>query len=236
MEGFEGYQLDGHSALQEAHIQSCVINGTSPADWSTVIELSRKDASVIPAIGIHPQFILNAPESWKTLFLKFLDENDRCVIGEVGLDRRDKHLSFEQQLDAFSWQLRQACSRNLPISIHCLKAIGPMVDTLRTQSLPDRGLHLHAYNGPVELISELSEMRTYFSFSAQQLDYESPKIISRIRAVPLNYLLIETDDCYTGNPDILYYCYKKVASILGLSIEYLAERIEENFRAYFLAR
>ena len=167
-------------------------------------------------------------------FLQLIDSNPICAIGEIGLDRRDRNNNIEKQLDAFCWQLQQAHTRDLPVSIHCLKATGTLMDTLRTQDLPSCGVHLHAYNGPVELIPELVELGAYFSFAARQLDFNSKKIRSRICAVPIQRLLIETDTNCENDCSTLYNCYTAIAKIRETPVEELTECVAENFKTYFL--
>lgn len=215
-------------------LQYVIINGTSTTDWEATIEFAEKNSRVLPAIGLHPQKVQNAPDDWKTFFLQLIESNPICAIGEIGLDRKDRHNDVEKQLDAFCWQLQQAHARDFPVSIHCLKATGMLMDTLRTQDLPSRGIHLHAYNGSVELIPELVELGAYFSFAARQLDFNSKKIQDRICAVPIQRLLIETDANYRNDCSTLYHCYKAIAEIRNMPLEKLAETTAENFETYFL--
>ena len=239
---------DAHSHLPDNHSQygisgwdktrlvGSIINGVSPDDWSSVFEFTRKHSQTRPAIGLHPHSVYKAPNDWKKIFLELLDNNPICAIGEIGLDRRDPYeKTVEQQLDAFCWQLEQAHIRNLPVSIHCVKAIGLLMETLRSHDLPPRGIHLHAYAGPVELIPELDKLGAYFSFSARQLASQNAKVRDRICAVPTGRLLIETDEMFTDEGSSLVDCYTIVTEILGISIEQLAMNVEENFKRYFLA-
>ena len=233
------YQDQKLQSLNSTTQNSCeprytIINGTLPADWSPVIEFTQKYSDTLPAIGLHPQNVEGAPENWKETFAQFLDDNPKCSIGEIGLDRRHKNSSFEKQQDAFSWQLQQASERNRPVSIHCVKAIGMLMETLRTYDLRPRGIHLHAYLGPVELISELAKMGAYFSFAAKQLESNNLKVRDRIRAIPVNRLLIETDKIYKNNSSELRNCYVAIAEIREISFKQLANCVEENFKRYFL--
>ena len=177
------------------------------------------------------------------------------VVGEIGLDKWIEGYDLELQQAAFHWQLAQATTRNLPTSIHCLKAIGPLMETLRAAALPARGIHLHAYNGPVELIPELVELGTYFSFNAGQLKAGKSNVPERIRAVPDERLLIETDAPdmlpppelrafelpQAGNertlthPATLKCGYQAIATLRGSLLESLTEQVALNFQTYFLS-
>lgn len=239
--------------LREIDLKYAVVNGTSPSDWAAVLRLAQSALHMIPAIGLHPWQVNDAPADWQAQFLKALDCGAR-VIGEVGLDQWIEGHDLERQQPAFRWQLAQATQRNLPVSIHCLKAIGPLMDTLRREPLPKRGVHLHAYNGPVELIPELVELGAYFSFNAGQLRPEKSNAPKRMCAVPAERLLIETDapDMLpaTGlrsfdlpksarghaltHPATLIDGYTAIAHLRATPIESLRQQVASNFERYFL--
>lgn len=177
---------------ERINFKQAVVVSTCPKDWPQILQFCKHDARLIPAIGLHPWKVNNVPLNWQAQFLDALD-NGAQAIGEIGLDKWIEGYDIERQHAAFRWQLAQATKHNLPVSIHCLKAIDPLMATLRRVPLPARGFHLHAYNGAVELIPELVERGGYFSFNAGQLKVGSKKIIERIQAVPNDRLLIETD-------------------------------------------
>lgn len=242
-------------AVTEIGVRKSVVNGTAPADWPDIIESAATDPSVVPAIGLHPWNVNDAPDNWRASFKNALEEGVR-VIGEIGLDQWIEGHDIERQQTAFRWQLDQATTRNLPVSIHCLRAIGPMMDTLREVECPQRGLHFHAYNGSVELLDELLQMGTYFSFNAGQLKMHAKTVREVIRAVPKDRLLLETDapdmlpppelrpfelpDSADGrplnHPANLRRAYEAVAELRGCPLETLAEQVATNFNRYFLAR
>lgn len=229
-------------------IRKVICNGTSPQDWDRVLQLAKRDRRVIPAVGLHPWAVDEAPEDWKSRLLQALQAGAQA-IGEVGLDRWRTKNNFAAQHNAFDFQLKLATQFNRPISIHCLKATGPLMDILRSRPTPVRGIHLHAYSGPVELIPELVEIGTFFSFNAGQLVGSRPKVLERIRAVPDENILIETDApnflpepiyrafefcdsdrCHPGN---IQTAYQAIASVRGQSLPALTEQVESNFIRYF---
>ena len=239
--------------LREIDLKYAVVNGTSPADWPAVLQLAKSEPHMIPAIGMHPWKVNDAATDWQARFLQALDRGAR-VIGEVGLDQWIEGHDLERQQAAFRWQLAQATQRNLPVSIHCLKAIGPLMETLRREPLPKRGFHLHAYNGSVELIPELVELGAYFSFNAGQLRTGKSKAPERICAVPAERLLIETDapdmlphpelrsfnlpesdSCHVlTHPGTLIDGYTAIAEIRATPLESLRQLVASNFETYFL--
>ncbi|MEM8868063.1 MAG: TatD family hydrolase [Verrucomicrobiota bacterium] len=239
---------------QSIGLGQAVVNGTTPTDWPTVLELGSTKPHVIPAIGLHPWQVNHTPVDWRQHFIHALDHG-AAAIGEIGLDKWIAGHDIDRQQEAFRFQLAAATERNLPVSIHCLKAIGPLMETLRQNPLPARGIHLHAYGGPLELIPELLNHHCYFSFNAGQLNPERPEVAQRIRAIPDDRILIETDapsflpaseyQAYTlparadvstpNHPANLQRGYQAIAEIRGLSPQTLATQVETNFLHYFTA-
>lgn len=229
-------------------VRKVVCNGTKPEDWNRVLQLAVDDPRIVPAVGLHPWNVNSAPDGWKTTFVKALDAGAQ-VIGEVGLDRWIEGHDIEAQQDAFRFQLSAATQRNLPISIHCLRAMGPLMDTLRSVALPERGIHIHAYNGPIELIAELVALGTVFSFNSGQLRPDRPTVEKRIRAIPNDSILVETDapDFFPGDayqefrlinselchPGNIRRAYEAIARVRACPLEPFAEQVESNFIRYF---
>ncbi len=218
--------------LSQLPIRACVVNGTSEQDWPDVTTLCsdshpqlsslHPQLHLLPSYGLHPWNVGNASPHWRDTLLRTLDANPHAFIGEIGLDRwildrarpDDPRLtglrraSLDEQRDAFTWQLRLAAERNLPVTIHCLDAWGPLIDLLRTTPLPARGFLLHAYGGSAELAREFTTLGAYFSFNGYFLPpspptakchimYDtSPRVARRLevfRSLPLDRLLVETD-------------------------------------------
>ena len=65
-------------------------------------------------------FIFVNPD-WQKNLEGFLDQYPSAV-GEIGIDRWKPDISYEGQEEVFLAQLAMATERNLPVSIHCLKA------------------------------------------------------------------------------------------------------------------
>ncbi len=248
------HQAEIATTLSEINLKYAVVNGTSPADWPAVLKLAQSEPRIIPIIGLHPWEVNKALADWQAQFIDALDHGARG-IGEIGLDQWIKDYDLDRQQAAFRWQLAQATERNLPVSIHCLKAIGPLMETLRSDPLPKRGFHLHAYNGPVELISELVELGAYFSFNLGQLKTGKTKTPERICAVPAERLLIETDapnmlpsaelrsfelpasdnTQALTHPATLIDGYATIATVRATPLEFLRKQVATNFETYFLS-
>ena len=173
-------------------VTRCVVNGTSPKDWPKIALLAKTYPDlIIPSFGLHPW---QAPsDHWLDQLTTYLDITPHACIGECGLDRWIKNYDIENQCNIFISQLNLATERNLPMSIHCLKAWGLMLEILESKPLPNRGFLLHSYSGSAELIPRLAALGAYFSFSGYFLHERKQSIRNTFTKIPPERLLIETD-------------------------------------------
>mgnify|MGYP000853315794 CR=1 FL=1 len=236
------------SALDSIHCQGSIVNGTSPRDWQQVLDYCQDNPRALPAIGLHPWQVTTAPGNWQQAFLHALDKGVRS-IGEIGLDQWVEGHDIHKQQAAFQWQLKQAAERNLPVSIHCLRAIDPLMKALNSTPLPQRGVHVHALNVPVEAARKLIDQGSYFSFNTGQLKPNATHIYELIRAIPSDQILVETDspDCLPttdhrsfalsdpslNHPANLRAAYHALATLRGETFERFCIQVEKNFRRYF---
>lgn len=230
------YDAHRHFSTERHTAETAVLNGTSPDDWANVIAQAAEDPRIIAAIGLHPWAVHDAPNDWQMRFLKLIDRTD--AVGEIGLDCWIEGHDLKRQEAAFRWQLKQAAERNLPVSIHCLKASNALLHCLKESALPERGIHLHAFNGSAEQVSQFAGLGAYFSFHAGQFKPNAKKAPSAARAVPADRLLIETDAPDTLDGDdisaFLLKGYARIAELRDVSVESLSEQVADNFKRYFL--
>jgi TatD DNase family protein len=243
--------------LAKFGLQRMVVNGTEPEDWTAVETLARALPEVVmPSYGVHPWRVAEAGNDWFPRLQRMLDRARGPVgIGEVGLDRWIEDPAVELQETIFRAQLRLAAERNLPLTIHCLRAWGPLVQILREEELPARGFLIHSVGASPETIRELSFLGAYFSVSGPFGDPAKLKYQEALRAIPPDRLLIETDapdmlpppelrlasvvDAETGkelcHPFNLLCTYVFVREFLGLEDAELLLQVHENFHRFFLA-
>lgn len=240
------------AAVQRVNVVKMVVNGSGEEDWPAVLELARQHHRVIPAFGYHPWYVKERSPDWQQVLLRHLDAVPSAV-GEVGLDRWVKDYDLEQQQQVFAWQLRLAAERNLPVSIHCLQAWGPLLDTLRAEPRPACGFLLHSYGGAPDLVAPLAELGAYFSLPGYFAHERKARQREAFRQVPSDRLLIETDapdqllpperaeypltDATSGkpinHPANLGAVYRFTAELRNEPLETLARKVEENFQRLF---
>ncbi|MGP8234934.1 MAG: TatD family hydrolase [Limisphaerales bacterium] len=244
--------LDGiMAALQSEHITRMVVNGSSEADWPEVLGLARRFPQVLPSFGCHPRYVKECKAQWRENLLWHLEQVP-SAIGEIGLDRWIKDFDAAKQEEVFIWQWRLAAERNLPASIHCLRAWGRLLEILRAGPRPSRGFLLHSFGGAPELIPELTRLGAYFSLPGYFAHDRKARQRETFRRVPADRLLIETDapdqplpeernhfplvgpdGKPVNHPANLRAVYEFAGEFLGQPLEKLADQVEENFLRLF---
>lgn len=186
-----------YAAVEQARADGvglAMINGSAPADWDDVAALGRRDPRNRVSFGLHPWDVPTAPAGWEERLRAILLAHPAAGVGEMGLDRWVRDFDPVAQEAAFRAQLALAAELDRALTIHCVKAIGPLMDILRAAELPRRGFLLHSWNGPVELVPELARLGGYFSFSAYHLSPRKADLrVQFAGAIPRERVLVETD-------------------------------------------
>ena len=232
-----------------------VINGSSPADWADVAALAVRDPRNLPSFGLHPWDVPAAPAGWLDELRRVLLAHPAAGVGEMGLDRWIEGFDPDAQEAAFRAQLALAVELDRPLTIHCVRAIGPLMDILRSAAPPRRGFLLHSWNGPVELVPELARLGAYFSFSAHHFPERKAHLrVQFAAAIPPERILVETDapalcpapeyrvhelpasaeGVEQNHPSNLRRNLVELARTMGVTPEQAAARTGANFARLFL--
>lgn len=235
---------------QQAYgIEQSVVNGTCEQDWPEVIRLAAKHPRVVlPALGLHPWKVnLRSPKWFETLEQSVIAH--QTCIGEVGLDKWIPNHDIAAQKDCLSRQLALAAQHNLPLSIHCLKAWGSLIEILQSEPLPARGVHIHGFGGSREVLDQLLELPVYFSFCGYFLHPRKLKTLNLYQHIPLSRLMLETDapdmlppesyqiipDSSVNYPANIVSIAQGIAQLKNCSVDKIAKRTTKNFDDYFTA-
>ena len=238
--------------LARLGVTRAVVNGTREDDWPAVAALAREQPWIIPSFGLHPWHIATRSPDWLAHLREHLDAHPGAAIGEIGLDRWIAGHDPEAQREVFTAQLALAAERNLPVTIHCLRAWGPLWDIIRTHPLPVRGFLLHAYGGPAEMVRGFVKRGAYFSFNAYFLHDRKAAQRAVFQHLPIERLLVETDapdlrppDDQNPNPLLapdgtpinhpanLALAYTALANLRDIPAAELTDQVAHNFARLF---
>lgn len=270
---FSPHRAQVFADLASTGVIRLIVNGTCESDWPDVTALCAQfsapatGAVLTPSYGLHPWDVGNRTPDWQRTLLTHLDAAPSAALGEIGLDRwildsarpNDPRLAglrrapLDEQIEAFAWQLTLGAQRNLPTSIHCLEAFGPLLDTLRATPLPARGFLLHAYNGSTEMAKSFADLGAHFSFNGAFLDPRKTRLHQLYATLPADRLLVETDapamrlppalekfpplptpdGSHANHPANLATTYAALAQLRHTTVESLATAVAENATRLF---
>lgn len=205
--------LDGVLATAAAAgVIACAVNGTCENDWPAVLDLAARAPAPLalrPSLGIHPWRLGGVAPGWEGRLEAALVAHPGAGVGESGLDRAPKGLAAATpaaQAAALATHVDLALALHRPLSLHCVRATGPLTDLLSARAPFPAGVVLHAWGGSPDATARLARLGgVYFSVGARQLVAPPPrgeegraqpvsaKARAMLAAVPWGRLLIETD-------------------------------------------
>jgi TatD DNase family protein len=242
-ERFAGGIKDVLERGRNAGVKAMSCCGTCERDWQAVAELAETHPSIIPSFGLHPWFVMDRSPQWLDILEKYLVENQRSCCGEIGIDHACEEETFSVQESVFIEQLKLAARLGRPVTVHCRKAFGRLLELLKRAGGVFQGGLVHSYSGPPDLVKPLIESGLSISFSGSLTFPNSRRAHASAAVVSHDRLLIETD-----SPDIRPYQCASVLNepaniisvagtlsrILGVSIEEVAALTWNNSRGIFL--
>lgn len=174
------------------------VKGCREADWPRVIRIMESYEGIHPAFGLHPWFIAERSAEWLQTLEELLIRYPQASVGETGIDHAIEERDDADQEAVFLAQLGLAHRLERPVSIHCRKAWGRLIELLDKFGEFPRGMLIHCFGGSAEVAKELVRRGAYISFSGSITRPNNKRGGAAIRAVPDDRILIETDA-----PDIM---------------------------------
>lgn len=220
---------------REKGVEYFICNSTSPADWDSVLAISKKYKGVYVCFGVHPHYVENLPADWLEKLEGMLNLDKKIMVGEIGLDKKKTNLEFQKKV--FREQLILANKLKRPAHIHCVGCWGMLLgvfEDLKKDDLMPPKILLHSHHGSKELIPELmKKYNAYFSYSSIFVPMEHPKVQACLKSTPLDRLLIESDaPDLTPSPADIPDLMKKMGVITGHSVADLKKAIYKNAKEF----
>ncbi|PUZ48564.1 hypothetical protein GQ55_7G254800 [Panicum hallii var. hallii] len=117
------------------------------------------------------------------------------LVTSIGLDKgsRGRTIDFREQVEVFWRQLELAKELERPVSVHCVRAFGDLLEILKQTGPFPAGVLLHSYLGSADMVSGLANLGCYFSLSGFLTGMKSTKAKQMLKSIPLDRILLETD-------------------------------------------
>lgn len=194
-----------------------LVPGWDLASSAAAIELSRGDATLDPAAGIHPHDAASADDSTSSRIEELAHDPRVVAIGETGLDYDRAFSPREAQLANLRRHLALGRRLGKPVILHCRSRPGERDahdDLLRELAEAGAGTAdwapvagrppalLHSFSGPPDYAERALDLGLAISFSGLvfRRGEEASEAVARL--VPADRLLVETDSPYLSPPGV----------------------------------
>ena len=148
--------------------------------------------------------------------------NDELFIGEVGLDKVHKE-TFERQIEVFEEMIRLSESYRKPVIVHCVRAYSEIIE-VRKKMKATMPWVIHGFNSSVETMRQLLRYDMYISLG-EVLYRNENQAFKILKNIPTDRLFLETDVSGRDIRDV----YAKAAALMGCEVEFLENKIFENY-------
>lgn len=241
----DGFLLHGlEPALiraRAAGVRMMCCNGTHEGDWDYVLGLGRQHRDICVSLGLHPWYVEERSPDWLER-MEALVASHAVGIGEIGLDNALTRRNDEGQEEVFLAQMKLAARYGRPVTVHCRKAFGRLVELVAAMDKRPPHMLLHAYAGSHEMVPVFEKLGFHISICASITRPANRKARTACARVSPDRLLVETDspaiaplgkDFERNEPAFLPLIIQELAGLRGESPEELAVRTAANARKVF---
>lgn len=228
------------------------------------VRIAQSHDSVLAAVGIHPGEAVPLTKDVRKHLDELVGSKRVAAVGEIGLDYAHGRVDQEMQKELFKYQLSLAKDVHLPVNIHhSPDAHRDVIDIIKGEKNAGlRGI-VHGFKGNNVELRDWLGLGFYVSLGSDSLGLWESLFSSRssltdevVRAIPLEYLLTETDsmarmsvsrwklshDTPPGNgvadaevekfrqPSDVIDVVKKIAIITGRTVEDIAIATTANLK------
>lgn len=216
-----------------------ILNGTDPSSNREVLDLSAKYDNVHAALGYFYTIADEVTDEDIAILDGQLDDENVVAVGEIGLDYYYTKQNKNQQMVLFDKMLCLAEKHDLPVIVHCRKAMQDTLDMLKNHNAVGS---MHAYQGSAEMAWDFTKLGFYMGIGGSVTYTNNKRIRKVLEKVDITHLLLETDSPYMApevkrgeknTPQNLGYVIEKLADELDMSEDEVIGITTDNARKLF---
>ncbi len=223
-----------------AGVHLLISAGTSIERSRGVIGLAEHHASVVAAVGIHPDSADSATSTALDELAALIHHPRVVAVGEVGLDYYRDRVARPTQREVFRDQVRLARDAGLALVVHDRDAHDDVEHLLRDEGATR--VVLHCFSGSLEMALRCAAAGWMISMAGPLTFGKSAGLREVAARVPLDRLLVETDAPYLSpepfrgrrcEPAFLVHTAHALAEIREMDDDALAAALAQNARRVF---
>lgn len=219
-----------------------IVPSSSAQDIFDTDKFIKKYNDVYGYVGVFPEEVKDFSDKTLSDMEEIIKSNPKIIgIGEIGLDYYWDKSFKELQKEAFIKQIKFANQMNLPLNIHSREAHLDTLEILKKYNKNSTAI-MHCFSGSLEFARECIKEGIYIALGGVVTFKNAKKTKEVAKNIPLEYLLLETDDPYLApvpfrgkenQPMYVKYVAEEIANLRGITPEEVAKTSTENAKKIF---
>lgn len=219
-----------------------IVPSSSVQDIFDTDNFIKKYNDVYGYVGVFPEEVKDFSDKTLSDMEEIIKSNHKIIgIGEIGLDYYWDKSFKELQKEAFIKQIEFANQMNLPLNIHSREAHLDTLEILKKYNKNSTAI-MHCFSGSLEFARECIKEGIYIALGGVVTFKNAKKTKEVAKNIPLEYLLLETDDPYLApvpfrgkenQPMYVKYVAEEIANLRGITPEEVAKTSTENAKKIF---
>ena len=219
-----------------------IVPSSSAQDIFDTDKFIKKYNDVYGYVGVFPEEVKDFSDKTLADMEEIIKSNPKIIgIGEIGLDYYWDKSFKELQKEVFIKQIEFANQMNLPLNIHSREAHLDTLEILKKYNKNSTAI-MHCFSGSLEFARECIKEGIYIALGGVVTFKNAKKTKEVAKNIPLEYLLLETDDPYLApvpfrgkenQPMYVKYVAEEIANLRGITPEEVAKTSTENAKKIF---
>lgn len=219
-----------------------IVPSSSAQDIFDTDKFIKKYNDVYGYVGVFPEEVKDFSDKTLSDMEEIIKSNPKIIgIGEIGLDYYWDKSFKELQKEVFIKQIEFANQMNLPLNIHSRDAHLDTLEILKKYNKNSTAI-MHCFSGSLEFARECIKEGIYIALGGVVTFKNAKKTKEVAKNIPLEYLLLETDDPYLApvpfrgkenQPMYVKYVAEEIVNLRGITPEEVAKTSTENAKKIF---
>lgn len=236
---FDADREDIISAANETGISRILMPAIDSHTHEAMLAMEAEFEECTAMMGLHPCSVTDAYKKELEIVEEWLARRPFVAVGEIGLDFYWDKTFTEQQYAAFRYQCELALRFGLPICIHSRNAIDECIAVVK--EYPGLRGVFHCFSGDGRQAEDALSTGFYLGIGGV-VTFKNSGLDKVIGQVGLGRVILETDAPYLApvpyrgkrnQPAYTSLVAEKLATLLGLPLEKVAELTTENANKLF---
>jgi TatD DNase family protein len=241
----EDFHDDIDEVLQNAYnndVKKIILPNIDSGSIKRLVDLSNNYPHVCyPLMGLHPTSVAADFREELSVVEYWLDKYKFYGIGEIGIDLYWDRTWFEQQKEAFIYQVKLAKSKKIPVVIHVRESFDEVYQIVKAEQDGSLNGIFHCFNGNENEAQKITDLGFMLGIGGV-VTYKNSNLKSVLEKTDIKNIVLESDAPYLSpepkrgrrnESSYLVYTAQKVAEIYQIPIKEVAEITTANARSLF---